>query len=125
MTSTVELNMELPDGMITPSLARTAICSALGNSTASLKHDAALAISEVVTNAAIHAGGATKISAWSRLDSPRLRVEVRDSSTLVPVKRLATGDDIGGRGMSIVELVSSNYGSFPVTGGKVVWFELQ
>ncbi len=120
----MELNVELPDSVITPSRARNAMRSALGDCTESFKCDAELAISEVVTNAAIHAGGVTKISAWARLDSPRLRVEVQDSSVSMPSVPSPTIDGVGGRGMSIVAAICSDCGSFPVRGGKVVWFEL-
>jgi hypothetical protein len=73
---------------------------------------------------------------WSRLASLSLLtvrlvgldasvvIEVWDASLEQPVIRHASADDKDGRGLRIVERLSSRWGSYPYRGGKVVWAEL-
>ena len=83
---------------------------------------AILMISELVTNAILHGGeGAVLKLAMGNL---KLRVEVRDASTAMPVVRGYSETATTGRGMIIVDALASSWGTFPVEGGKVVWFEL-
>ncbi|MEV1177574.1 ATP-binding protein, partial [Nonomuraea sp. NPDC049784] len=83
---------------------------------------AELLISELVTNAVRHARGIVRLS-LSAADG-LLRCEVEDSSPLLPLPRAAADDDEGSRGLLLVEVLSSGWGSVPTGQGKVVWFEL-
>jgi serine/threonine-protein kinase RsbW len=49
---------------------------------------------------------------------------VFDSSTDHPVPRTAA-DDAGGRGLPIIEALSTRWGSRPAPGGKRVWARIE
>ncbi|MFG6200731.1 ATP-binding protein [Nonomuraea sp. JJY05] len=83
---------------------------------------AELLISELVTNAVRHARGLVRIS-LSAADG-LLRCEVEDSSPVPPSPRAAARDDEGSRGLLLVEVLSSGWGSIPTGRGKLVWFEV-
>lgn len=84
----------------------------------------ALLVSELVTNAIIHAGspGALVVD----IDERRLRVEVDDASDEVP--NVAGASDpfaVRGRGLLLLRDLSDDYGIDRLAGGgKVIWFEL-
>lgn len=97
---------------------------------------ATLLVSELVTNAVRHAAPPLSLTigcarAW-------LVVEVMDGSLTPPRRadglraagaraRIGPGAvplDEGGRGIPLVEALSSEWGSRPVPGGKVTWFRL-
>lgn len=82
-----------------------------------------LLVSELVSNAIIHAQSDFEVSVMLRSHS--IRVEVGDQSVVVPVPRDAEPDDVSGRGMALVDALATGWG---VTdrdeGGKTVWFEV-
>jgi anti-sigma regulatory factor (Ser/Thr protein kinase) len=84
--------------------------------------DGALAVSELVTNALVHTTGGLEL----RIDGGpgRLRVEVRDTSPLIPRPGLLGTASMSGRGLLLVARLTAAWGSEPAPGGKVVWFEL-
>ena len=82
-----------------------------------------LVVSELVTNALVHTDGQV------RLDLTRInhlmRVAVADSSPRTPVKPTSIGwEATGGRGILLVEAMSTAWGTVPVSGGKQVWSEI-
>jgi hypothetical protein len=81
-----------------------------------------LLTSELVTNAVIHAE--TPLDVIVRSTSDRVRVEVVDGSTRAPLRRLARTVDEWGRGLGVVETLSSRWGVQCADWGKSVWFEL-
>ncbi|MEW1844684.1 ATP-binding protein [Nonomuraea angiospora] len=83
---------------------------------------AELLVSELVTNAVRHARGLVRMS-LSAADG-LLRCEVEDSSPVPPTLRAASRDDEGSRGLLLVEVLSSGWGSVPTGRGKLVWFEV-
>jgi anti-sigma regulatory factor (Ser/Thr protein kinase) len=89
-----------------------------------LLYDAELLTSEIVTNAVKHATGILTIAI--ECDGRQLAVAVSDDSPDQPVVRKARGEDIGGRGMQLVDRLAAVWGSKPGPGGKgkVVWFKL-
>lgn len=81
--------------------------------------EACVVVSELVTNAMIHAG--TDIDLTLSEHRRSVRVAVRDRSHDLPVER-HYGLDAPGRGLAIVAELSSGWGVLPRTdGGKVVW----
>jgi hypothetical protein len=53
-------------------------------------------------------------------------VEVSDLSPERPLRADALdGDRLGGRGLQIVAAMATGWGTFPVDGGKTVWFEMR
>jgi hypothetical protein len=81
--------------------------------------DACLVVSELVTNAMIHAG--TDIDLTLAEHRRSVRVAVRDHSHALPVQQPGRSDE-DGRGLGIVAELSSAWGVLPhADGGKVVW----
>lgn len=89
-----------------------------------LEGDAALLLSELATNAILHAE--SPFSVIVRFDGRRLRVEVGDGSHVGPHVRLhSVADAPGGHGLRMIETVSTRWGIQPTNHGKRVWFELR
>jgi anti-sigma regulatory factor (Ser/Thr protein kinase) len=84
---------------------------------------AALIVSELVTNAVIHAG--TEFTVRVVRAGAGVRVEVGDASPVLPGLRLADARSRTGRGLYLVEHFAQEWGVDPGTNGKVVWFVLQ
>jgi len=83
--------------------------------------DAELALSEVVTNAALHAH--TDIDVHIEVCPAAVCVEVRDFDPTMPVERGYGTDATTGRGMGLVSAVTSRCGVRSLgEAGKIVWF---
>jgi len=83
--------------------------------------DLALVVSELVTNAVVHGRGA--ITLKLERDGPIVRGEVVDEGGGFEREIRERGtDDVGGRGLMIVEALSSRWGVYE--GTTHVWFEL-
>ncbi|MEU0950672.1 SpoIIE family protein phosphatase [Streptomyces canus] len=94
-----------------------------------LTDDVEVLVSEVVTNALIHAHTEVDIRFSDYHD--RIRVEVCDSDPHPPTPVVVldpdgVGDDEAesGRGLLIVDTLASAWGSTPAGRGKTTWFEL-
>ena len=84
---------------------------------------AELLLSEVVTNAFVHAGGVVKVHVRASLAG--VRVEVEDRSIHHPVRRTFAATAGTGRGLQLLDELADRWGSYArPNGGKVVWFEL-
>ena len=82
---------------------------------------AVLAVSEVVTNAVLH--GHTSVHLSARAYPDRLYVAVRDLNPSLPLHRPQDEDATTGRGIALVEAVTSSSGVEELGAeGKVVWF---
>lgn len=91
-----------------------------------LVDSATLGVSELVTNAILHAEGPITVRVRGTKAHPR--VEVRDQSKRPPQINLDMTDEEHlmstiGRGVGIVALYSSTWGSEIAPDGKTVWFE--
>lgn len=84
--------------------------------------DVELLATELATNAVRHAESAFTVIA--RYDGEKVRVEVGDGSRALPRKRSPLADDVGGRGLVLVEALASAWGVMPTLAGKRVWFEV-
>jgi PAS domain S-box-containing protein len=84
---------------------------------------AELALSEIVTNAFLHAG--TRLRLQVCVDSDGLRVEVGDGSPHLPVRREYSSNSGTGRGLRIVNDLVDEWGAFSHGDGKIVWFEIR
>ncbi len=80
-----------------------------------------LVVSELVTNAVVHAQSQMKLTV--RDLGHCARVEVRDGSTRVPEMRPANAEH--GRGLNIVEVLATRWGVDRHRNGKTVWFEIE
>jgi anti-sigma regulatory factor (Ser/Thr protein kinase) len=117
----VPIQVTLPPDTESPSRARHFVCDALSGRQAPLDV-VALLVSEVVTNAVLHARSEVVLTV--RIDELSVRVEVEDKSSALPQQRPMTDEAMTGRGMFLVEELADNWGTAPVADGKVVWFEL-
>jgi anti-sigma regulatory factor (Ser/Thr protein kinase) len=118
------LNLALASSTDAPRQARQAISELLARSgRTDLGADAAVLVSELVTNAVLHASGPITISA-AYLDSI-LRVEVHDTDTqLLPALRKPSASDKTGRGLHLVALLADRWAIVPTPAGKTIWFEI-
>jgi two-component sensor histidine kinase len=89
-----------------------------------LHHDAALIMSELVTNAVDHATTDFVVTVFRR--GGRLHLAVRDGDPRYP--SLGSADDtarspvaVRGRGLRLVHSIATAWGAVPAHGGKVVW----
>jgi anti-sigma regulatory factor (Ser/Thr protein kinase) len=90
---------------------------------AELAEDVRLLVSELATNAVVHATTSFRLSAC--IAKTIARVEVTDLDLAAPSVRTPAPGDFGGRGLLIVEAVATRWGVEPLpdTDGKIVWFE--
>jgi len=88
-----------------------------------LLDDALLVISELVTNAITHAHSSCRIRL--SVNATTLRIDVLDAGSGTPEPRPASAMEEHGRGLHLVDAVTSAWGLEDVPGqGKLVWAEL-
>jgi anti-sigma regulatory factor (Ser/Thr protein kinase) len=85
---------------------------------------AELLVSELVTNAAVHAGTPVDVVV-SVLGGTTLEVEVSDGSVGRPTNRRRTQLSSSGRGLPLIDALSDCRGLRASAGGKTVWFQLR
>lgn len=83
---------------------------------------AALALSEIVTNALVHAGTPMRLRVI--LAPSSVRVELADGSAHLPLPRDYSRVAGTGRGLHMVSEVVDHWGAHHDEDGKVVWFEI-
>jgi anti-sigma regulatory factor (Ser/Thr protein kinase) len=84
---------------------------------------AQIAISEIVTNALVHAGTPMRLRVLVTRDS--VRVELSDGSPHLPHQRDYASNAITGRGLHVISEIVDRWGAYPIGDGKVVWFEIR
>lgn len=99
-----------------PHAARSFVRRAFGDRA----EDLLTVVDELVSNAVVHARGASIRLAFQRLPDGVL-VEVADGDRNPPVPRAAAELDGSGRGLAIVEALSARWGWRPEADGKVVF----
>jgi anti-sigma regulatory factor (Ser/Thr protein kinase) len=82
-----------------------------------------LLLSELVTNAIIHAEAAPDVTV--RLLRDRVHVEVADGRSRTVDAQETSETDSTGRGLALVDALAADWGSVSVADGKVVWFDVQ
>jgi anti-sigma regulatory factor (Ser/Thr protein kinase) len=87
-----------------------------------VRDTAELLISELVTNALLHAG--TDLTVHVECVEDTVRIAVDDGSAVAPVLSSMDGDALGGRGLPLVEILATRWGWEPLACGKRVWFEV-
>jgi len=84
--------------------------------------DAELVVSELVTNALLHAG--PPVTLRVEVDGDLVRIEVGDGSRRAPLRALSRPEAMTGRGLALVAALAREWGVEPSGDGKVVWCEL-
>ena len=117
------IEVTLPPDTDSPRRARRFLKDALqGGAPADVVDVAVLLVSEVVTNAVLHARSEVRVAiSWN---AHRVRVEVCDHSPAQPVPRHFAPDAGTGRGMLLIEELADAWGMSPTSDGKLVWFEV-
>ena len=82
--------------------------------------DAQLAVSEVCTNAVLHAH--TPFEVTVRVDPDGVYVQVWDDDPVLPTRRVSAATSTTGRGLELLGAVTSSSGAQTVGPTKVVWF---
>lgn len=120
MTRTVELNPK-PASV---RMARVFTAGVLGDDgvEASVIELAVLLVSELVTNATVHAQ--SKVRVTVHVDSHWVRVEVDDEGTGEPQLGRSTPTQLKGRGLAVVDRLSTDWGTDRHERHKTVWFEI-
>lgn len=117
--SRLDLPASLASGRAARSFLRTIL---LAWDAGDLLEDAQLLTSELVNNAVVHASSAVRLRL--RLTGRCLRVDVTDNGTGVVHRQHTRLDDTSGRGLHLVQALSTSWGTAAERDGKVVWFEL-
>ena len=82
---------------------------------------ATLLVSELVSNALLHAG--TELDVVVRRPDGGLRVEVHDRTHRLPTRKHYSITSTTGRGLALVEDLARDWGAEVTAEGKFVWFE--
>ncbi len=82
----------------------------------------ALLVTELVTNAILHAR--TPLHLEIEANEDHVRLCVQDSSDRQPERRTYASDAVTGRGLALVEHLASSWGVDVTPSGKVVWCEI-
>jgi PAS domain S-box-containing protein len=120
-----EASVSLEPVPVSAPRAREFLAAVLAEAGRSVWVEAAqLALSEIVTNAVLHAH--TNLDITVRVGREELRVDVRDYNPHLPTQRTYEAGATTGRGMELVAAVSAECGVSPVAPiGKVVWFVIR
>lgn len=113
------LSLELPVDLRTPKLAREAVAATFDGEPR--VGDLLLCVSEVVTNAVRHARTAGRLTVMR--NARLLTVEVHDGSDALPIRRPMSAIALNGRGLRILDQLTTRWGTRSTGSGKVVWFE--
>ncbi len=90
------------------------------------REDVLLVLNELVQNAYEHAGGARRLRLTRRADPCEVTIAVEDDSLVPPRLRAHAGTGFGGRGLYLVDSLSTAWGSRDELPreGKTVWAEV-
>ena len=89
---------------------------------AELIDDTALVVSELATNAIVHARSSFTVTIGS--SGGAIRIEVGDACMTPPSVRPHSPDSLGGRGLPLIDAVASTWGVLRTKNGKIVWAQL-
>ena len=123
MSGSTTAEVTLPAEPLTVGRARRAVRNALKAAGAMHLRDVSeLVVSELVTNAVVHAG--TPVILRITAVSDGIRVEVEDGSLHLPIRRTWADTAGTGRGLRIVDEQADRWDTVLTKVGKVVWFEI-
>ncbi|MFC4071055.1 ATP-binding protein [Actinoplanes subglobosus] len=117
--SELTAHLDVPLDRGAPAAARRAVTAVLGGwgfKDADWLDAAAVIVSELVTNAVRHGGGCVALALESH--DRRVIVSVADGSSVVPRRR--DPDEVGGRGIALIEALSEGWTVENYRGGKRV-----
>lgn len=113
--------LELPPSTDSVPAARRFVREALRGTEVDVD-TALLLVSEVVTNAVLHARSNVRVVVEP--GTAVARVEVHDGSPVPPRRHTFSTMSATGRGLRLLEQLALEWGVEPGTDGKTVWFEV-
>jgi anti-sigma regulatory factor (Ser/Thr protein kinase) len=117
--------VELPLRPEAASSARRIVAGVLGAwQLEDLVQDTQLVVSELIGNAYQHASGGQEVELEVLQHGDTVTIRVNDGSSLRPMLRAAADDETTGRGLRIVDAISTRWGVADHEGGKQVWAEI-
>ena len=81
-----------------------------------------LLVTELVTNAVVHARSPVRVQVL--VTDHQVRVDVHDDAPQLPVRGRASQEALGGRGLLLLDRLADRWGATPALPGKTVWFEI-
>ena len=120
----VDAVVDLPAEARSASRARRFVIDTLdGLGRSDIEDVATLLVSELVTNALLHAR--TQLTVRVQVVGDGVRFDVVDGSPVPPaVRRFSSAESATGRGLALVERLATAWGVEPTGPGKCVWFRL-
>lgn len=107
-------------------IARRAVQAVMRDAPANALGDTLLLTSELVSNAIRHTKGDCAVSTHYWPHERRVRVDVSDeSTTMLTLPERPPSGALGGRGIRLLDDISSAWGCTETPSGKCVWFELR
>ncbi|MGF7235462.1 MAG: GAF domain-containing protein, partial [Frankia sp.] len=83
--------------------------------------EAQVAFAELVTNAVLH--GRPPVDVHVDVTPDGLRLQVADTSTVMPIRPRPGANEMTGRGLALVDAVSTRWGIARTDAGKIIWTE--
>jgi GAF domain-containing protein/anti-sigma regulatory factor (Ser/Thr protein kinase) len=123
VTESAGTQTRLAPDSTSPSLARRLVEGVMNE--AGLQHlvdEALLLVTELVTNAVVHAG--TEVGVDIDVDERGVRVEVFDAGPGHFLKDAPSETREGGRGVFLLDAIAQEWGTRHRLGGKAIWFRL-
>ena len=84
-----------------------------------VEYDASVVLSELTTNALLHAG--TDVGVTISYEDRVLTLEVTDGSPKLPMRRLPNPRAATGKGLVLVEALATEWGIRQEPAGKTIW----
>lgn len=107
--------------------ARSFAAESMGHVEGELRDIVVLLVSELVSNAVLHGSPhppPATVSVTVEVLPDRIRVEVTDVGSDLPILCEARADRRGGRGIMLLHTLASQWGCDSAEVGKTVWFEI-
>lgn len=116
------LEREFPPEPLSAPAARKFVLGLGWSDDSDMNSRLATVVSEIVTNAILHARTPFVVSVSS--EPAAIRVEVTDGSSSFPARRDYDPTQPAGRGLTIVDAMADRWGVAALPTGKTVWFEM-
>jgi anti-sigma regulatory factor (Ser/Thr protein kinase) len=117
--------LTLTNDQTAPRAAREALSEAMAGLPKTTRSDAALLVSELVSNSVVHSPGSAQVEVFVVVDAGIVRVEVSDDSATIARRGTTSRSEHGfGLGLSLVDTLASRWGAELRDGKNVTWFEL-
>lgn len=113
--------MALPADATAPRAARAFVSAQLLNwGLAGILDAVVLLISELVTNAVLHAASGSVVTITR--SAVGVRLELSDCSRVGPTRRQHSGSSTTGRGLALLDDLADDWGWDRTADGKTIWF---